>query len=103
MVEEADIVIAEASFPSIGLGIEIQIAQQKGIPIILCFKETNSYRAEPIEYENPDATRHNLQIGEGYVSLMALGIPEIVKVIPYDTQESGIAKIVDAVEVFDRN
>jgi hypothetical protein len=39
MVEEADLLIAEASFPSTGLGIEMQLAEAKGTPIVLCFRE----------------------------------------------------------------
>ena len=35
MVEQAELIIAEASFPSTGLGIEMQIAESKGTPIIL--------------------------------------------------------------------
>ena len=35
MVEEADLLIAEASFPSTGLGIEMQIAETAGIPVIM--------------------------------------------------------------------
>lgn len=42
-------------------------------------------KASPIEYENPDHTKHTLQIGDGYVSLMALGLPSIYKVIKYST------------------
>ena len=83
MVEEADIIIAEASFPSIGLGIELQIAEMKNIPIILIYKDDNELKAQPISYSNPDKIKYNLQIGEGYVSLMALGLPNVVKVIPY--------------------
>jgi len=29
--------VAEASFPSTGLGIELQIASERSIPIVLCF------------------------------------------------------------------
>ena len=36
MVEEADAVVAEASFPGIGLGIELQLAEAKNIPTIIC-------------------------------------------------------------------
>ncbi len=39
MVGEADLVIAEASFPAIGLGIELQIAEANDTPILLCFRD----------------------------------------------------------------
>lgn len=93
MVEEAEIFIAESSFPSTGLGIEMQIADQRGIPIVLCFKDFSTNKVETIEYKNPDQSHHHLQIGEGFVSLMALGLPTICEVIRYDSPESGIKKI----------
>jgi hypothetical protein len=65
MVEEADLVVAEASFPSIGVGIEMQIADQMGRPIILCFRDYGQNRMAQIDYINPDQSRHHLQIGEG--------------------------------------
>lgn len=83
MVESADLIIAEASYPSTGLGIELQIAESKKIPIILCYRRSKSNKAEPIEYTNPDKEKHYLQIGSGYISLMALGLPNVAKVISY--------------------
>jgi len=103
MVEEAELVVVEASFPSIGVGIEMQIAQRQGTPIILCFKHSESNRAKPVEYVNPDSLHHQLQIGEGFVSLIALGIPEIVKVISYQNQADGIKKVLDVVEVLEKD
>jgi hypothetical protein len=72
MVEAADVLVAEASYPSTGLGIELQIAESKGTPIITCFNRSEENRLTPVEYENPDHSHHELQIGEGFVSLMAL-------------------------------
>jgi hypothetical protein len=99
LVKQADLLIAEASFPSTGLGIELQIAEGMGIPIIICFKRSDLNRPDPIQYENPDHSRHILQIGEGYVSLMALGVPTVFKVISYRTEAEGIASIVGAVRL----
>lgn len=96
MVEWADTVIGEASYPSTGLGIELQIASQKGTPIVLCFHKCDRYRVSEVEYENPDGTHHNLQIGEGFVTLMALGLPTIFKVIGYSNELEGLRKILDA-------
>lgn len=83
MVEQSDLIIAESSFPSIGLGIELQIAESNKIPIIIIFRKTTKNKAQPINYETPDGKEHSLQLGEGYVSLMALGIPSVLKVVPY--------------------
>jgi hypothetical protein len=96
LVQRADIVVAEASFPSTGLGIELQIAETAGIPVILSFKRSAVAQAQPIEYANPDRSSHMLQIGEGYVSLMALGLPTIFKVVSYESDDEGLRKIVEA-------
>jgi hypothetical protein len=83
MVEEADLLIAEASFASTGLGIELQIAEANNIPIIVCFRDFGTNKVSPIKYETPDHVEHSLQIGDGFVTLMALGIPSILRVIKY--------------------
>ena len=54
LVQQADLVVAEATFPSIGMGIELQVAENMGTPIILCFKRTAETRIPPIGYVNPD-------------------------------------------------
>ena len=96
MVEWADALIGEASYSSTGLGIELQIAAQKGTPIILCFHKGEEYRVPEAKYENPDKSQHNLQIGEGYVTLMALGLPTIFKVIGYCHEQEAIQAILIA-------
>ena len=100
MVEDADLLVADASFASTGLGIEMQIADTHGIPIILLIGDYEVNRADPIKYCNPDATQHELQIGEGIVSLMALGIPSVRRRIGYRNQEAAIAECVGAVRLF---
>jgi len=100
MVEWADVVVAEASFPSTGLGIELQIAASHAIPITILFQTSTARRASPVAYENPDHTSHHLQVGEGYVSLMALGLPSVVKVIPYDSPIRARDAICVALSVF---
>lgn len=102
MVEWADAVIADATFPSIGLGIELQIAEQRGIPVIISFRTGEPYRAGARTYEGADHVKHDLQIGGGYVSLMALGVPTVVNVIPYFTDEMAFRDICNAVASLDR-
>jgi hypothetical protein len=99
MVEEADLIVAEASFPSTGLGIELQIANECGIPIVLCFGDWSGNKAPPAQYENPDHSKHTLQIGEGYVSLMALGLPSILTVIHYRSRDEALERISNAVGI----
>jgi hypothetical protein len=100
MVEEAELVIAEASHPSLGLGIELQMAEQAGIPVIVAFQKMRANKSGPAPYRNPDSSEHSLQIGEGYVSLMALGVPAVTRVIEYTLPNDGLSMIVDAVGSF---
>ena len=100
MVEEADLLIAEASFPSTGLGIELQIAEAAGKPIIMLIGDLGMNRAGGAHYENPDHSEHDLQIGNGIVSLMALGLPAIRKIVPYETFDEAISGAMDAVTLY---
>lgn len=99
MVERADLVIAEGSFPSTGLGIEMQIAESKGTPIILCFRDFGSNKVDSVEYENPDHSRHHLQVGEGFITLMALGVPSVFKAVRYSDSKQGLADIAAALDL----
>jgi hypothetical protein len=92
MVEWADLVIAECSYPSIGVGIELQVAEQNGIPIIIFF-DTEKKSVPQVEYANPDGSKHWLQIGEGHVTLMALGLPNVLGVISYSGKADAIEQI----------
>lgn len=98
MVEWADVVVAEASYPSTGLGIELQIACAQDIPIVLAFQLDERHRALPVQYKTPDEEMHSLQLGEGYVSLMALGLPSLFKVLPYTGVDQAFSEICGAVE-----
>ena len=100
MVEEADLIVAEASFPSTGLGIELQIAEAAGKPVIMLVGDYGVNRVRPAKYENPDHTTHELQVGEGIVSLMALGLPAITKIIEYGAPNEAVSAAVDAVQLF---
>lgn len=93
MVESADLVVAECSYPSTGLGIELQIAQSSGIPALVCFNLSDRNAAIPTQYVGADKLHHALQIGEGYVSLMALGLPNIVGVLGYGTNDDACDQI----------
>lgn len=88
MVQNANLMIAEVSFPSLGLGIELGIAESLNIPTILCFKDYSINKATHVDYTNPDGTINSLQIGEGYISLMALGMPNIIGIIKYNSIDS---------------
>jgi hypothetical protein len=101
MVEDSDVVIAEASFPSTGLGIEMQLAEAKGIPIVLCYKDFGQ-RVTKAQYKNPDHTAHELQVGEGFVTLMAMGVPSVFRVIQYRNCTDGIAAVLEVVSILEK-
>lgn len=103
MVEWADLVVAECSYPSTGVGIELQIAEQRGTPIIICFENSQTTTADPVEYGNPDGSHHQLQIGDGHVTLMALGLPTLFRVLAYIDHEDGITNIIEAVKLVEHN
>ena len=100
MVEEADLVIADASFPSTGLGIELQIAEAAGIPVIMLIGDLGINRVKEVRYLNPDSGEHELQIGRGIVSLMALGLPGIRKTVQYRAFNEAISGATDAVRLY---
>ena len=81
----------------------MQIAESKGTPIILCFRDFGINKVQSVDYENPDHTHHQLQIGEGYVTLMALGVPSIFKVIKYSSNDDGVNKILETVKLLDKD
>lgn len=102
MVEWADVVVADASHPSTGMGIEMQIACSNEIPIIIAFQVNEKHKAAPVEYETPDAKKHELQLGDGYITLMALGIPSIFKVLPYASSSEAYDLIATAVRTLSK-
>ncbi|PPQ39569.1 nucleoside 2-deoxyribosyltransferase [Rhodoblastus acidophilus] len=102
MVEQADLIVADASFPSTGLGVELQIAEAAGKPVILFIGDYGTNRVKSQHYVNPDKTEHDLQVGEGIVSLMALGIPAIRNIIKYTDSESAMNELIDAVNLYQR-
>lgn len=98
MVEWADVVIAEASYASTGLGIELQIACARETPIVMMFNSSEKNKAPPVEYTTPDQEIHMLQLGEGYISLMALGIPSVFKIFSYLDSDEACEKIVEIIK-----
>jgi hypothetical protein len=99
MVEEANLIVADASFPSTGMGIELQIAESSGKPIVMLIGDYGVNRVKPVHYENPDHTGHDLQVGEGIVSLMALGLPTIKRAIPYVVNDPATADVAHAAAI----
>ena len=102
MVQEADVVVAECSFPSIGLGIELQLAAENETPVIIILRDFHDNRAAPVHYVNPDHTEHELQIGDGFVSLMALGLPTVVKVHRYSQEEEAIRQVSESLKLLEQ-
>jgi hypothetical protein len=99
MVEAADLVLAEASFPSIGLGIEMQIAAASEKPLIIFYRDFGVNKLSSVTYENPDKSLHELHIDQGFVSLMALGIPTVQTLIKYSDTADAALQLAEAVRL----
>jgi hypothetical protein len=97
LVLQSALVIAEASFPSIGLGIELEIANENKIPILICYSKKFINPAERKCYQLGEAKSHELQIGKGYVSLMALGLPMLREVFDCTSDLAKIASTVASI------
>lgn len=102
MVEWADVVVAEASYPSTGLGIELQIACARETPIVMTFKRDECHKAPPVQYKTVDQKTHTLQLGEGYISLMALGMPSVFKVLSYADGDEACAEVGRVIETLQK-
>lgn len=60
-INKADIVVAEGSFPSIGVGFEISLAIEKGKPVVvLCQDEEASHFLEGLESEKVSVIKYTL-------------------------------------------
>ena len=103
MVERANLVVADASFPSTGLGIELQIAENRGTPIVMLIGDLGVNRTDSVRYDNPDGTSHDLQVGAGIVSLMALGLPNIHTFIEYSRYEGAVYQARTVIETYMRS
>lgn len=100
MVEESDLIIADASFPSTGLGIELQIADSSDVPVVMLVGNLGINQVKMVQYKNPDNNYHYLQIGKGIVSLMALGLPAIREIVLYKTFAEAILEAVEVVRLY---
>lgn len=103
MVEDADLLIAEASFPSTGLGIELQIAEMHDTPILLMFRDYGCNQAPQRQYKNPnDIEDHALQIGDGFVTLMALGLPSIFRTVRYENLQDATEQLAQVIATLEQ-
>lgn len=93
MVEESSLVIAEGSFPSTGLGIEIEIANQNSIPVLLVYRSYPNSSADEKEYTLIDGDKHLLEIGNRIVSVMVEGCPAVIEKFEYNNNDDGIFRI----------
>jgi nucleoside 2-deoxyribosyltransferase len=100
LVKDADLIIAECTFPSIGLGIELELAVAYSKPIIIIHDNSPENIAAPVSYINPDDGKsYTLQIGDGHVSLMALGLPNVKDVISYSITNVNIIDLINRIRL----
>ena len=104
MVEWSNLVVAESSYPSTGMGIELQIAANRNIPIAFLINRKFGKLADRKLYELGDGSVHELQIGDRMVSLMALGLPNVVcQMVFDDTSFSRRRAVTRTLEAQERN
>ena len=94
MVEWSSLVVAESSYPSTGMGIELQIAADRNIPIVFLINRKFGKLADRKLYELGDGSVHELQIGDRMVSLMALGLPNVIGQIVFDDTSASRRRVV---------
>ena len=76
----------------------MQLAENKNIPIFLCYRDFGQ-RVAPVKYRNPDHSSHDLQVGEGFVTLMAAGVPSVFRSFQYSDSADGIDKILSVIDI----
>lgn len=82
-IEKSNLVIAEVSFPSIGVGIELESANQFNIPIILIYDKILAIKADVKEYEATGDLIKNTNITHPNISSMALGLKQAKELVGY--------------------
>ncbi|EGR4455605.1 hypothetical protein V9K20_003607 [Vibrio cholerae] len=100
MVESSDLMLAEVSFPSTGLGQELQIAQSKNIPIILFYKDYRTNIAHKKYYVTSSNEECELQIGNGIVSIMVQGNPSVIHEVQYTDASLLVSSLIDITKKF---
>lgn len=98
MVENADLILADVSFPSIGVGIELQLACNRNVPIILSHSDFWTEPAQKKQYQTESGKTCNVQIGQNSISLMALGLPNVKNICTYNMPNELFEKLNDLIE-----
>lgn len=93
LVEGSQLVIAEVSFPSTGLGQELQIAEYNSIPIILCYKDWGCNIAETKDYRTRAGEPHSIELGNRIVTVMVQGNPSVIGDVPYNSTPDCVSKL----------
>ena len=93
LAEQCDLFIAEASFPSTGLGQELQIAAYNNKPVILIYKNYGKNIAAKKDYKTKAGADHSIELGNKIVSVMVQGNPSVIKEICYENVEGCIEDI----------
>jgi hypothetical protein len=93
LVEQSDLMIAEASFPSTGLGQELQMAAYNDVPVILCFRNWGDNIAAKKDYTTRAGEAHTIELGNKIVSSMVLGNPAVVHEILYKSIDACLEQL----------
>jgi hypothetical protein len=93
LAEQCDLFIAEASFPSTGLGQELQIVAYNNKPAILIYKNYGNNLAEKKDYRTKSGEGHTIELGNKIVSVMVQGNPAIKREILYKNKDECIQQV----------
>ena len=88
LITQSDVVIAEVSFPSLGVGIELQLANQLGIPTYLIYNPCIASTATSKSFKNDKQIHSTTNITHDYISSMALGMDCVKNVLSYTEYEA---------------
>lgn len=92
-IKSSTCIIAEVSFPSTGVGIELQIAEQYRIPIIVVYKKQNISKIKNKYYSLEDNGKYKLYTRTDGVSVVVYGLSSIKKEIQYKSYQDCICKL----------
>ena len=80
--------------------MEIQIAEQNKIPVVLLYRDYGFNIAEEKEYTIQGSKINKLQIGNKIVSIMVQGNPAIIKEIFYSDYSEALDSLDNFIDYF---
>jgi hypothetical protein len=93
LIKKSDVMIAEVSYPSLGVGIELQLANQLDIPIYLIFNSNMALKSSSKTYNKTESLVSSTNVTHPFISSMALGLNNVEHIIEYTESKQCLNKI----------